>query len=229
MIQKKKFLKKVYQDFYRRFEAAGRGVPAGPRVEIGSGGGFIKEILPDVMTSDVVPIQNLTDMTFSALQMPFEDDSVSTFFLLNTMHHLPDAAVFLAECQRCLKPGGRIIMIEPAGTPWGRFIYKHFHHEPFDERAGWTAGGGRLSGGNQAIPWIVFVRDRDRFSASYPMLRTTSIEVHSPFRYLLSGGLKHPIACPGALYGAVHSAEILLSPMRGLLGMFMTVVVEKVK
>ena len=37
--------------------------------------------------------------------------------MVNTLHHLPDVKVFLAEASRCLQPGGTISMIEPWNTP----------------------------------------------------------------------------------------------------------------
>jgi SAM-dependent methyltransferase len=229
IIEKKKFLKNTYWDFYRRFlDAAGESAPEGPWIEIGSGGGFIKEVIPRVKTSDVVEIRSLTDLTFSALKMPFESGSVGIFFLLNTFHHLHDVSLFLNECQRCLKSGGKIVMIEPANTPWSRWIYKKFHHEPFDEKMSeWMTEGGRLSGGNQALPWIVFVRDRKRFDAAFPLLKIISIEAHTPFRYLISGGLNYPHSFPSILYPVVRLFENLMKPVHRFCGMFMTVVIQK--
>lgn len=227
-ISDKKFLKSLYLDFYGIFLAEASRLPSdGFWVEIGSGGGFIKEVIPKAVTSDVVKVHTLTDMTFSALDMPFKDGEVDVFFLLNTFHHLRDVRVFLNECRRCLSPGGRIIMIEPANTPWSRWIYKNFHHEPFEEDGEWVTEGGRLSGGNQALPWIVFLRDRARFETEFPTLKVLVAELHMPFRYLLSGGLKHRFSVPGFAYGPTKRFEQLLAPLNRHLGMFMTIVVEK--
>ncbi|MBK8443443.1 MAG: hypothetical protein IPL35_08515 [Sphingobacteriales bacterium] len=59
-------------------------------------------------------------------------------------------------------------MSEPANTAWGRFFYQNFHHEPFQpEAASWEIPStGPLSGANGALPWIIFKRDIDLFTAA---------------------------------------------------------------
>lgn len=49
--------------------------------------------------------------------MPFQDKSVSAFMMIDVLHHIKDSRQFFKEMQRCLKPGGKIVMIEPANTP----------------------------------------------------------------------------------------------------------------
>jgi SAM-dependent methyltransferase len=145
IIRRKAFLRKVYLDFYEMFRDAVPGGAEGKRlVEIGSGGGFIKEVIPNVTTSDVLDLPEV-DMVFSALQMPFEDESVDAFFMIDVLHHLKDSRNFLKEAQRCLKTGGVMAMVEPANTLWGRFVYTHLHHEPFDVSEGWGLRRGDCS------------------------------------------------------------------------------------
>ncbi len=79
IIQKKPFLKKLYIDFYRQFEKAVSDSKNKVLVELGSGGGFIKEVINNVITSDVLELPNV-DKVFSALDMPFEEASVDAFF-----------------------------------------------------------------------------------------------------------------------------------------------------
>jgi ubiquinone/menaquinone biosynthesis C-methylase UbiE len=45
-------------------------------------------------------------MTFSALEMPFEDQSVGGIFMIDSFHHFPDVERFLSEVERILLPGG---------------------------------------------------------------------------------------------------------------------------
>ena len=119
-------------------------------------------------------------------------------------------------------------MIEPANTLWSRFILKNFHHEMFDTRGGWGVGqGGRLSVGNGAIPWIVFERDRAAFERDFPSLRVLRMEPHTPFRYLVSGGLSLRQALPSFLYSPVKLLEVCLSPFNRFLGLFLTVELRK--
>lgn len=227
IIRQKPFLRNTYIDFYRRFRSAFPDLTGKTLVELGSGAGFFKEIIPQVITSDILPIASV-DKVFSALAMPFEDASVDAFFMIDVLHHLPDAEAFFTEAIRCLKPGGKIIMIEPANTPFARFIYKHFHHELFDTSAGWKLEkSGPLSSANGAIPWIVFNRDRNIFNAKFPALCIRSISPHTPFRYLLSGGLRFRQLLPSCCYAAVKALEQTLTPLNKFLGMFQTILLEK--
>jgi SAM-dependent methyltransferase len=227
VIQKKPFLKKVYIDFYRQFVQAVPDFESKVLVELGSGGGFIKEVIPNVVTSDIQELPNV-DKVFSVSDMPFQDESVDVFLMINVFHHVTEPRAFFKEALRCLKAGGKIIMIEPANTLWSRFIYKNFHHELFDTHAGWELEEkGPLSHGNGALPWIIFARDRSIFEEEFPMLRIVSMRNHTPLRYLLSGGLTLRQLVPSFTYSAVKAVEYLLSPLDNLLGMFQTVELQK--
>ena len=228
IIQKKPFLKRVYIDFYRQFVGA-VGEPAGKvLVELGSGGGFIKDVIPGVVTSDILELPNV-DRVFSAVEMPFDKESVDAFFMIDVLHHIGEPRAFFSEALRRLKTGGKIVMIEPANTPWSRFIYKSFHHELFDTEAGWELGEtGPVSHGNGAIPWIIFSRDRKIFEREFPCLRVAAMRNHTPLRYLLSGGLTLRQLAPSWSYLLFKALEYLLSPLNGLLGMFQTIELQKV-
>jgi SAM-dependent methyltransferase len=168
------------------------------------------------------------DKIFSAADMPFENKSVDAFFMFDVLHHIADSRAFFTEALRCLKPGGRIVMIEPANTLWGRFIYKNFHHEEFNTKRGWgLEKTGPLSQGNGAIPWIIFSRDRKIFEREFPNLQIVSITRHTPIRYLLSGGLSLRQLVPSFAYPIVKVIEWALSPLNNLLGMFQTIELEK--
>src|ERR1700752_2736527 len=53
IIQRKPFLRALYREHYRELARGLVGAPEGPVVEIGSGGGFLKEILPSAITTDL--------------------------------------------------------------------------------------------------------------------------------------------------------------------------------
>jgi len=227
IIRKKPFLRKLYIDFYRQFEKVASEPERKVLVELGSGGGFIKEIIPNVITSDILELPNV-DKVFSVFDMPFDQASVDAFFMFDVLHHITDPRAFFREVLRCLKAGGRIVMIEPANTWWSRFIYKNFHHELFDTQAKWTLEEvGPLSQGNGAIPWIIFSRDRKIFEKEFPTLRIASMRSHTPLRYLLSGGLTLRQLVPSFTYPAIKAVEYLLSPLNNFLGMFQTIELQK--
>ncbi len=227
LILGKPFLRKIYENWYQEFKLSISGLPSGILLELGSGGGFLKELIPDVICTDIIPLPT-NDMTFSALEMPFEDNSVSGIFMVDTFHHIPDSALFLKEANRVLKKGGEIIMIEPANSFWGRFIYKTFHHEPFLPEGDWKIPpSGPMSGANGALPWIVFERDKKLFSENFPELKIENIKYHQPLMYLISGGVSHRQLVPDFAYGACVFIDKTLSSITKQISMFMTIKIVK--
>ena len=229
IIRRKAFLKRIYVDFYQQFAKAAPDPQGKVLVELGSGGGFIKEIISNAITSDILELPNV-DKVFSAVEMPFEPDSVDAFFMIDVLHHIADARAFFTEALRCLKVAGKVVMIEPANTLFSRFIYKNFHHEAFDTESDWELGkgeGGSALQGNGALPWIIFSRDRELFEEEFPSFRIVRMHNHTPLRYLLSGGLRLRQLIPSFSYPAVKAIEYVLSPLRNTLGMFQTIHLEK--
>lgn len=227
IIRKKPFLRKLYLDLYKEFKRSIKNIPDGPLVEIGSGAGFIKEVIPNVITSDVVKVKDI-EMVFSATNIPFEDVSVSAFFLLDVFHHIQDPKAFFSEASRCLVNKGKIVMIEPFNSLFGSFIYKNFHHEPFDVKADWgLVKEERMTSSNHAMPWIIFYRDRKLFESRFPKLKIKRLQPHTPFCYLLSGGFSIKQLVPSFMYNLVKGLEKVLSPLNSYLGCFLTVELEK--
>jgi SAM-dependent methyltransferase len=228
VIRRKKFLRRLYRDYYRLLQSRLPGAETPARiVELGSGGGFIQAVIPGVVTSDVLALPG-TDLCFSALEMPFRDASVDAFVMVNVFHHLPDVRRFLRQVDRSLRAGGKVVMIEPANTPLARWIYRRFHHEPFDPGASWGFDGDRpLWDANGAIPWIVFSRDRRQFEREFPALSIVSVDNHSPLRYLASGGVSMRQLLPTWTYGLVVGLERLLAPLHDWTGLFQTIELRK--
>ena len=117
-------------------------------------------------------------------------------------------------------------MIEPGKSPFSRFIYKTFHHEDFDDKTDWTfPATGPLSGSNQALPFIVFTRDKEIFEKEFPLLEVEKLSLHSGLRYLVSGGVSRKQMVPDFAYGMLKSIE-QMAP--SLIGMFQTIVIKKI-
>ena len=229
ILRKKNFLRKVYRKFYVILKTESIGVPSGYRVEVGSGPGFIKEMIPGTITSDVIMAEGI-DRVFSAEKLPFEKNSVGCIYLVNVLHHMRMPERFLGECERCLKTGGRVIMIETANTPFSRFVYRNFHQEGFDEnQKSWhNSHAKRLSDSNQAMAWMIFKRDRKKFEKMFPGLRIVKMKPHTPFTFVLSGGLTMKNLVPSVTYPVFAFLEKLFSPLNGAIGLFYTIVLEKV-
>jgi SAM-dependent methyltransferase len=228
IILQKPFLKKLYQDWYQIFIEKCHEVGRGEYLEIGSGGGFLKDEFPQVITSDILELP-LVDKVFSAENMPYQDNLLGCIMMLNVFHHIPKPYMFLKEAERTLIKGGKIIMIEPANSVFGRFIYKRFHHEPFDETGPREIKPGNpLSNSNQALPYIYFERDLQLFSYDFPTLKIKSITYHSPFSYILSGGVSRSALLPYFMYPIVKTFEWFCKPFSKHLGLFCTVEIEKI-
>lgn len=227
IIRQKPFLEALYIDWYRSLRELDGGLP-GPRLEIGSGGGFIQEVIPGTITADVLALPHI-DRVLVGKDLPFDTGSLAAIYMLNTLHHVPDPIALLREAQRCLMPGARLVCIEPAPTWFGSLIYTWLHHEPCDRNAGLTLerSDSPLSHSNSALPWILFVREAATLSAELPGLRVVQRFYHTPFRYLLSGGVSFRNLVPHAAYSLVRGMELLLTPLNPWLGMFMTVVVQR--
>ncbi len=228
IILKKPFLKKLYNDWYLIFIIKSKEIKNGKYLEIGSGGGFLKDVFAEVITSDILTLPNV-DLIFSAEEIPFKENELASIVMLNVFHHIPKPHLFLKEAQRTLIKGGKIIMTEPANSALARFIYKRFHHEPFDEKGQREIKAGNpLSNSNQALPYIYFERDLDLFKKDFPSLKINSINYHSPFSYIISGGVSRSAMLPFFMYNFVKGIEWLFSPFYKQIGLFCTIEIEKI-
>lgn len=227
IIISKPFLKKLYEEWYGYFKKSTEAFQGEKILEIGSGGGFLKQVMPEIITSNILDL-GTCNMTFSAEQMPFADSELSAIVMLNVFHHIPKPYLFLEEAQRVLKQGGKIIMIEPANSWWSRVIYKNFHHEPFNPKGGWEIDStGPLSGANGALPWIYFKRDRTEFEIKFPHLKVDKFQYQNPLRYLISGGLTMKQLVPSWSFGFFRGLEKVMSPFSRQFGMFVRIEIIK--
>ncbi|MFC1831015.1 methyltransferase domain-containing protein [Thermodesulfobacteriota bacterium] len=197
-------------------------------MEIGSGAGFIKDMAPDITTSDILPYK-VVDLVIDAAEMPFANHSISTVFLLNTLHHIPQASMFFDELTRCLMPGGRVLIIDQYHGIISRFIYKYLHHEPYMPNAEeWNfKSTGPLSGANGALCWIIFYRDKAKFEKLYPALKIVKRSPHTPLRYWLTGGLKSWNMLPGSLFGIATRLDLWLASRLPVSGSFVDIELVK--
>lgn len=201
-VQKKATLKLLYFEIYRKYlDCIERGIPAGKILEIGSGAGFAKEIIPQIITSDIIPYSGI-DLVLDATKMNLPNDSLSCICMYNVLHHIPNIPAFFLEASRCLAPGGRVCMVEPYPGWIGAFIYRYLHHENYDPSVeNWEfESNGPVSDANNALPYVVFERDKERFQQQFSDLSIVRYETHTPLRYWLTGGLKHWTLLPRCMF-----------------------------
>jgi SAM-dependent methyltransferase len=227
IIREKPILEAIYIDWYRRI-AASLPTAEEPVLELGSGGGFLQEFIPGLITSDLIPL-NGVDRVIDACSLPFADGSVRGITMVNVLHHMHAPREFWSEATRCVRPGGVVSMIEPWVTPWSSLIWRKLHHEPFEPKAeSWEfPPSGPLSGANGANPWIMLVRDRERFEREFPEWEFRRVQPIMPIRYLLSGGVSMRSLVPAWSSVLWDRVEFLLTPVNRWLGLFAHVVLER--
>lgn len=227
IIASKPFLRAIYDEWYTLLASA---LPSGPGevLELGAGAGYCAQFIPGLITSDIFPYPGVR-MVLNAAQLPLASNSLRAILMTNVFHHLPQVRGFFVEAARCLKPGGKILMIEPWVTPWSRFVYSRLHHEPFQpDVMEWTfPASGPLSSANVALPWIIFERDRAKFAAEFPQYSIEQVRPFLPFRYLVSGGVGLRSLMPGFTHGAWASLERALQSQMPGIAMFAFIAVQK--
>lgn len=207
IIQDKAFLRRVYAEWYRLL--CSRLPPGGADIlEIGSGAGFLQDFIPSLITSEVFPLEGI-DRVEDATALSMANSSLDAIVMTDVLHHIPDVEQFFVEATRTLRPGGRLLMIEPWLTRWSSLVYRYFHPEPFvADATNWRLPqGGPVSMANGALPWIVFERDIARFRSEFAQLELVSIRPMMPLSYLASGGVSLRSRTPGAWYPAIRSFE----------------------
>src|SRR5262245_15767510 len=99
LILKRPLLKRNYDDWYRRLLEDARSAPSGGvLVELGSGGSYLKDLEPSIITSDVSP--DIAERVIDARTLPFANESIRALLLTHVLHHIPDVAAFFREAER---------------------------------------------------------------------------------------------------------------------------------
>lgn len=154
---------------------------------------------------------------------------------LDVLHHLREPFQFFASASRSLKPGGRLILIEPAATPMGRALYRLCHHESCDPghllppfRFSPNAAGDFA---NMGMGQAVFHRNSSWTQAQLSDLGLQLIlcDYHEWIAYFLTGGYSRKLPIPTTLVKWAHRfASSFPLSFRRLVATRMTVVLEQV-
>ena len=231
---RKPVLKALYHEWYESIVLS--LAPTGPVVEIGSGCGNFKEFYPECIATDVFQSGPWIDKVMDAHNITFEPETVGNFVAFDVIHHLQRPLNLLRQCSAALKEGGRLILCEPAATPWARLVYGTSHHEGIDFN--WDLFG--LDGtppdsdpghmfANMAIPEILFWRQRKKTLEIVPNLSLIKAKKFGFLLYPLTGGFNYRSFVPFKGFSTLIKAEnTLMRPFANWLsGMRMLVVLEK--
>lgn len=226
IIGKKKYLKKLYLEYYQNFKNYNTNlVLDGPVVELGCGASLLKEVMPEAILTDVFK-HEYCDQVVDGLKMPFAQDSIKSFFMLNVFHHIPNVELFLSETSRTLKPGGVLYIVDQNVGIISYFVLKYFHNEYFDHKTDTYSftSINPLSSANGALAWIVFKRDKKQYS----QLSLLQYKTHSPLIYWLLGGLKNWSMINSELaFKAAKFLDNILLKVSPKFGSFVTIILQK--
>src|SRR6266850_20892 len=100
IIQEKLFLRKIYEEWYRSIAAS---LPSndGPVLELGAGAGFMRDFVPDLITSELFCCHDIR-VVLSGLNLPVRASSLRGIVMTDVLHHLAQARLFFGEAARCV-------------------------------------------------------------------------------------------------------------------------------
>ncbi|PLC52494.1 methyltransferase [Pollutimonas nitritireducens] len=233
VLRRKRLLREVFSEFHHLFHSLDEQFLSakGLRIEIGAGVAPIRESYADVLATDIVSGPGL-DRTLNAEDMDLESGSVRVVFGQNCFHHFPHPDRFFQQLEKVLPPGGGAILLEPYYGPFATFLFKRlFRTEGYDKKfQSWeTPLIGPMNGANQALSYIVFIRDRQSFECKFPTLKIVHQQTCPNYlKYMLSGGLNFRQMCPNWASPIISILQWMLSPLNRWLALHHVVVLKKV-
>ena len=228
---RKPLLRTLYGDFYRLIAGNLSNLPESKIVELGSGLGNIREVIPNCIRTDLFP-NPWIDQIENAYQLSFADESVSDLILTDVFHHLKYPGTALQEFSRVLRTGGRVIMLEPCISLLGLLVYGLLHGDPIaiTEKVEWGAPAGwspekvgyYAAQGNASR---IFVGKRFRHQlGKWQKLKTRRL---SAIAYAASGGFSKPQLYPTSALPWIQKLEKMLDRFPALFATRLLVILEK--
>lgn len=232
ILANKPMLREVFTDFHHAFRRLDEKYLSaqGLKIELGAGVAPIRDSYSDVLATDIVFGAHL-DRVLDAERMDLPDNSVRTIYGQNCFHHFPHPDRFFLELDRVLAPGGGVILLEPYYGPFATFLFKRlFKTEGFDKDfPSWeTPTSGPMNGANQALSYIVFVRDKNDFEQKHPKLKMVRQELCGNYmKYLISGGLNFRQLLPNWTTPLIGCLQFFLAPLNRWMALHHIVVIRK--
>lgn len=221
----------MYRRFYEEIATYINPTLKGYTVEVGSGMGNVKEVIPDCITTDLFPNPWL-DRVEDAYDLSFSANSVANLILFDVWHHLEYPGIALDEFRRVLRVGGRLILFEPAVSWFGRVVYGLFHHEPLGlrRRITWQPPVGfdirnRSYYAAQGNCWRMFCMKTVPDEIQGWLL--CEVSFYPALAYVASGGFSGPQICPSALLPLTSALDRFLRRFPMVFATRMMVVLQK--
>lgn len=224
--ERKYAIRACYKGWYDRLRPY---IVPGRSFEVGAGSADMPSLWPGLLTSDVVATPFI-DLVADAMRLPLADASFSNLLVIDLIHHLADPHRFFTEAERVLRPGGRLLAIEPYITPVSWLGYRLLHHEDI-----WFGGYQKSRDksdpweGNLAVPNLIFSRERAYWQEIHPNLRIIRLQQFGLLDFQLAGGFKSWTLLPSPrLYDAALRLDRTLDLLGQWLGFRILVVIERV-
>jgi SAM-dependent methyltransferase len=207
-----------------------------PVVEIGAGSGNFKSYYPGVISTDVYPSGSWIDLVMDAQSLALAPNKTGNLFVFDVLHHLQRPLDFLRRAVASIKPGGRLVLCEPALSPWSRFVYGVFHHEPVDKHWDLFDLDGKPPQAdplhefaNAAIPELLFWKNSAKTVQLLEPCRLVHAQKFGFLLYPLTGGFGYRSYVPATGFATLQRIEDqVMRPFASwLTGMRMIVVLEK--
>jgi len=230
--KQKPILQKIYKDFYKNIAGYLSNKKEGLIVELGSGIGNIKSVIPNAICTDLFP-NPWVDQVENAYKLSFQDNSISNIILFDVFHHIEYPGDVLNELYRVVSPKGRVIIFEPAVSLLGLLVYGVFHHEPIDlfSKIKWTKGNNTSI---ESLPYYSAQGNSTRIfkSKKYKKLFSDQWEIVqlkqlSAFTYAASGGYSKKQLYPDKMFPFLKKTEKILDLFPLLFATRNLIVLEK--
>jgi SAM-dependent methyltransferase len=214
--ERKPVLQRAYRDFHRRIAAHVDPAVPGRIVELGSGIGNIRDVIPDCVRTDLFA-NPWIDQVENAYDLTFADGELSHVILFDVFHHLQHPRTALRECRRVLAPGGRVIIFDPYVSFAGWLVYGPMHHEPIgSDQPGFDAHQHAYYAAQGNATRVFWGGEAPQILDGWNMPARERI---GAWAYALTGGYSKPQLYPAALYPVVRQLDAIAEALPKLLAL----------
>lgn len=221
--ERKPVLQRAYRDFHRRIAAHVDPRVPGKIVELGSGIGNIRDVIPACIRTDLFA-NPWIDQVENAYDLTFADGEVSHLILFDVFHHLQHPQTALRECRRVLAPRGRVIIFDPYVSLTGRLVYGPMHHEPIgddrpivpDATPGFDPHQHDYYAAQGNATRVFWKGEAAQILEGWQVIARERI---GAWAYALTGGYSKPQLYPAALYPVVKQLDAIAEALPQLLAL----------